>query len=98
VAVGADDEEGAGDGDEEHEVSEEAEEEAYADLGETLTGAATALRAVGPVVAVAVAAGALVDGWVRRTAAVAVAFVDVVGRLAAVDLRWCEDGGHKSRE
>ena len=94
VPGGLGDEEGAYDGDEEHQHGEESEEDADTDLRETLTGAALALRAAVPVVAVplAVAAGALVDG---RAAAIAiVAFANLVAALAAVDLRWCEDGRH----
>jgi len=90
VAGGLGDEEDADQRDEEHEVAEEAEEEAEAYLREPLAGAATALRLVVPVVAVAVAAGAFVDGgWLAARAVVA-----FVGVAMAVDFRRCQDRRH----
>ena len=62
VAGGLVDEEGADDGDEEHEVAGEGEEDAHAVAMEALVGAAAAVGALVPVVVVASAAGALV-GW-----------------------------------
>src|SRR5271156_4673750 len=64
VAGGLVDEEGADDGDEEHEVAGEGEEDAHAIAMEALVGAAATVGSVVPVVAVATAAGALVG---RRT-------------------------------
>lgn len=55
------DEEGADDGDKEHEVAGESEEDAHAVAMEALVGAAAAVGAFVPVVAVATAAGALVS-------------------------------------
>ena len=92
VAGGLGDEEGADDGDEEHEHGEEGEEDADADLRQALPRAALALWTVVPVVAFTVAAGSLVYGW---TAAVAVvAFANLFAAFAGFDLRWCEDGRH----
>ncbi len=64
MAAGLGDEEDADEGDEEHEVAAESEEEADAGLGDTFVGSAMTARAVVPVVAIAlaVAAGALVGG------------------------------------
>lgn len=88
MAGGLGDEKDADQGDEEHEVSAEGEEETYSGLGETLVWAAMAARAVIPLVAIAftIAAGTLV-GW-RAVAVVAVA--DAV----AIDLRRCDGGRH----
>ena len=61
VAGGLIDEEGADDGDEEHEVAGEGEEDAHAVAMETLVGAAAAVGAFVPVVAVAAAAGSFVS-------------------------------------
>jgi len=94
VAAGLGDEEGADDGDEEHQHGEEGEEDADADLRESLARAALALWAVVPVVAFAVAAGSLVDGWAAAVAVVT--FANLFAAFAGVDLRWCEDGRHGS--
>ena len=61
VAGGLVDEEGADDRDEEHEVAGEGEEDAHAVAMEALVGAAVAVGAFVPVVAVATAAGAFVS-------------------------------------
>ena len=66
VAGGLVDEEGADDGDEEHEVAGEGEEDAHAVAMEAFVRAAAAVGAVAPVVVVATAAGAFVSG--RTTA------------------------------
>ena len=66
VSGGLINEEGADDGDEEHEVAGESEEDTEAVAVESLVGAAAAVGALVPVVAVSSSAGALV-GW--RTAA-----------------------------
>ena len=89
VAAGLGDEEDADQGDEEHEIATEGEEEADAGLGEAFAGAAMAGGAVAEVVAIAfaIAAGTLIGG---RPLSV-VAITDVV---MAVDLRRCEGGGH----
>ena len=73
VAGGLVDEEGADDGDEEHEVAGEGEEDAHAVAVEALVRAAAAVGTVVPVVAVAAAAGALV-GWRTSAGAVVVIF------------------------
>ena len=88
MAAGFGDEEDADEGDEEHEVAAESEEEADAGLGDAFVRSAMTARAVVPVVAIAfaVAAGALVG---RRPLSV-VAVADAM----AVNLRRCDGGRH----
>ncbi len=66
VAGGLIDKESADDGDEEHEIAGESEEDSESITMEALVGAAAAVGALVPVFAVASSAGTLV-GW--RTAA-----------------------------
>ncbi len=61
VAGGLVDEEGADDGDKEHQVAGEGEEDAHAVAMEAFVGAAAAVGAIVPVVVVAPAAGAFVS-------------------------------------
>ncbi len=72
VAGGLVDEEGADDGDEEHEVAGKGEEDTHAIAMETLVGAASTMGAFVPVVVVAPTAGALVSGWTTACAVVVV--------------------------
>ena len=88
VAAGLGDEEDTDEGDEEHEIAAEGEEEADAGLGKTLMGAAMTAGSIVPVIAIAftVAAGALVG---RRAVSV-IAIADAV----AIYLRRCDGRRH----
>jgi hypothetical protein len=63
VAGGLIDEEGADDGDEEHQVTGEGEEDAHTVAVKTFVGAASAMGAIVPAFAIASAAGAFVGWW-----------------------------------
>jgi hypothetical protein len=67
------DEEGGNDGNEEHEIAGEGEEDAHAIAMKTFVGATAAIGAIVPVIAVAAAAGTLV-GWRTPAGAVVVVF------------------------
>ena len=97
MSAGFGDEEDADERDEEHEVAAEGEEESDACTGEAFARAAAALRAITPVVAITVAAGALVS-W-RTTAGAAVALTKVTGTAGAprlIDSGRCEDRRHRT--
>ncbi len=93
VAGGLGHEENADEGDEEHEVAAQGEEEADAGLGEALPGAAATLGALAPVVAFAVAAGAFVCGGTAAVTVAVIAFAGAVA-IAAIDLGRGENRGH----
>jgi len=63
VAGGLVDEKSADDGDEEHEIAGQSEEEAHAIAMEALIGAAATVGTIVPVVVVSAAAGSLIGRW-----------------------------------
>lgn len=73
------DEEGADDGDEEHQVAGESEEDAHAVADEALARAAATVGTVVPVIVVAAATGALIGG--RSAAGTVVVVFEVTPRL-----------------
>ena len=94
VTGGLGDEEGADDGDEEHEIAGKGEEYGHAIAGEALARTAATLGAIVPVITFATAAGTFVDVGGRPAA---VAYVVVVGpaTLVAVCARGSDDSWHE---
>ena len=99
AAAGLRDKEGADDGDEEHEVAGESEEDSEAGAAKILARASTALGAIIPVVVVAATAGALVC---RRTPTVTAIVIFNAALLFAFSIkrrdgRWHGDRFHRKR-
>jgi hypothetical protein len=92
VAGGLIDEEGADDGDEEHEVAGEGEEDTHSIAMEALVGAASTVGALVPVVVVATAAGAFVSRW---TAACAVVVIFNASFSFLLSFIWSDDCRHE---
>src|SRR3981189_712048 len=92
VAGGLVNEKRADDGDKEHQVAGECEEDAHAVATETLVGAAAAVGAIVPVVVFASAAGALVS-WRTAAGAVVVVFESTLSFL--VGFVWSDGGRHR---
>jgi hypothetical protein len=91
VAGGLIDEEGADDGDEEHQVAGKSEEDAEAIAVETFVRAAAAVGALVPVFSVSASAGSLV-GWRTATRTVVVVFEATLA--VQIGLIWRDSGRH----